>query len=114
MPSDQRLGEIENRLIAARTRLILEKPFLGALALRLPLTAAEASWCDSTHTDAKAFYYNPEYVADLPFEQVQFVLSKQALHCALSHFNRRGHRERSRWRQACNRLLRKNVTGKLS
>ena len=87
--------------VAARTRLILEKPFLGALALRLPLQAADPAWCESTHTDAITFYYNPEYIQKLPFDQVQFVLSAEALHCGLSHFNRGGHREARRWRQAC-------------
>jgi hypothetical protein len=37
------LEEIENKLSAARTRLILDKPFLGALVLRLPLQAADPS-----------------------------------------------------------------------
>jgi hypothetical protein len=32
--------EVDTKLSAARTRLILDKPFLGALALRLPLAAA--------------------------------------------------------------------------
>ena len=33
--------EVQNKLAAARTRLILDKPFLGALVLRLPLVAAD-------------------------------------------------------------------------
>ncbi|UCH40141.1 MAG: hypothetical protein JSU67_00085 [Gammaproteobacteria bacterium] len=101
MLPDSRLQEIENRLVAARTRLILDKPFLGALALRLPLIAADASWCSGTHTDARSFFYNPEYIEKLQFEQVQFVLSAEAMHCALSHFNRRGHRDPARWELAC-------------
>jgi len=34
-------------------------------------------------------------------EQTQFVLAHEALHCALSHFARRGHRVRRRWDVAC-------------
>jgi len=101
MPVDEDMAEIENRLVAARTRLILEKPFLGALALRLPLQAADAAWCAGTSTDAQTFYYNPEYIKKLQFDQVQFVLSAEALHCGLSHFNRIGHRQLQRWQQAC-------------
>ncbi len=93
--------EIENKLSAARTRLILDKPFLGALVLRLPLQAANASWCPTTGTDAKKFYYNPEYVAELRNDEAQFVLAHEALHCALSHFARRGHRIKQRWDIAC-------------
>lgn len=92
---------LETKLAAARTRLILDKPFLGALVLRLPMIAANSNWCKSTATDAKSFYYNAEYIADLSVEQVQFVLSHEALHCALSHFARRLHRDKHRWDLAC-------------
>lgn len=100
MLADDDMAEIENRLVAARTRLILDKPFLGALALRLPLKAA-AGWCAATHSDARSFYYNPEYIKNLRLDQVQFVLSAEALHCGLSHFNRIGHRQAALWQQAC-------------
>ena len=91
----------ETKLTAARTRLILDKPFLGALVLRLPMEAGHAKWCPTTATDARKFYYNPEYIDDLDSEHLQFVLAHEALHCALSHFARRGHRNRKRWDMAC-------------
>ncbi|MCW8827151.1 MAG: VWA-like domain-containing protein [Gammaproteobacteria bacterium] len=93
--------QIDTKLAAARTRLILDKPFLGALVLRLPMIAANSNWCKSVATDAKAFYYNPEYIDDLTVEHVQFVLAHEALHCALSHFARRLHRDKHRWDLAC-------------
>jgi predicted metal-dependent peptidase len=92
---------LENKLCAARTRLILDKPFLGALVLRLPLAAADPKWCQTTATDARKFYYNPEYIDALSLEQTQFVLAHEALHCALSHFARRQHRVKRRWDVAC-------------
>lgn len=92
---------IENKLCAARARLILDKPFLGALVLRLPLVAASPKWCRTTATDARAFYYNPDYIAALRPQEAQFVLAHEALHCALSHFARRGHRHKHRWDIAC-------------
>ncbi len=92
---------LETKLSAARTRLILDKPFLGALVLRLPMIAADSSWCKTTATDARSFYYNPGYIAALSVEQVQFVLAHEALHCALSHFARRQHRQKRRWDLAC-------------
>lgn len=88
------------KLAAARTRLILDKPFLGALAMRLPLVAAGA-WCRTTASDARQLYYNPGWIADLSTAQVQFVLAHEALHCALGHFARRGHRVKHRWDLAC-------------
>ena len=88
--------DVETKLSAARTRLILDRPFLGALVLRLPLVAADR-WCATTATDARALYYNPDYIQALTLDETQFVLAHEALHCALSHFARRGHRNKHRW-----------------
>ncbi len=95
------MADIETKLSAARTRLILDKPFLGALVLRLPMTRADPRWCPTTATDARAFYYNASYVEGLSLAQTQFVLAHEALHCALSHFARRRHRDKRRWDLAC-------------
>jgi len=90
----------ETKLAAARAKLILDKPFLGALVLRLPLVAAGA-WCRTTGTDARKLYYNPQWIAELSAAEVQFALAHEALHCALGHFARRGHRVQRLWDLAC-------------
>lgn len=92
---------IETKLAAARTRLILDKPFLGSLVMHLPLKPADPKWCETTATDARFFYYNPAYIGRLSLEQTQFVLAHEAMHCALSHFARRNHRQKHRWDVAC-------------
>ncbi|MEN8207089.1 MAG: VWA-like domain-containing protein [Pseudomonadota bacterium] len=93
--------EIETKLSAARTRLILDRPFLGALVLRMPMKPADPEWCATIGTDARHFYYNPGYIESLSLEQTQFALAHEALHCALSHFARREHRVKGRWDIAC-------------
>ncbi|HUT39749.1 MAG TPA: VWA-like domain-containing protein [Gammaproteobacteria bacterium] len=93
--------EIETKLSAARTRLILDRPFLGALVLRMPMKAGDPKWCKTIGTDARAFYYNPAWIDSLSLEQTQFALAHEALHCALSHFARREHRNHQRWDVAC-------------
>lgn len=95
------MPDIENKLVSARTRLILDKPFLGALVLRLPMMEGDPSWCNTTFSDGKTLYYNAEYINSLDIDQTQFALSHEALHCALSHFYRRGHRIKTRWDLAC-------------
>ena len=95
------MSSIETKLAAARTRLILDKPFLGALVLRLPMQEVDAPWCPTTATDARKFYYNSEYIEALSLDETQFTLAHEALHCALSHFARRQHRTRHRWDLAC-------------
>jgi predicted metal-dependent peptidase len=89
------------KMAAARTRLILDKPFLGALALRLPLVEAEGDWCRSTWCDGKTLYYRRAYIDSLDLDETRFALSREALHCALLHFYRRGNRNRKLWEQAC-------------
>jgi len=98
---NQDLTDVELKLSAARTKLIIDKPFLGALVLRLPMIKADPNWCVRTATDAKNFYYNEKYIKSLSNEQTQFILAHEALHCALSHFARREHRIKHRWDLAC-------------
>jgi predicted metal-dependent peptidase len=99
------------QLSAARTRLVLDRPFLGALTLRLPLVAADPAWCRTTATDARAIYYNPEYIAALPTSAVEFALAHEALHCALGHFQRRQHRVKQRWDIACDLAINPLLAG---
>jgi len=97
----EKQNDIELKLSAARTRLIIDKPFIGALVLRLPAVAASPSWCETTATDARKIFYNPAYIDALDMEEAQFALAHEALHCALSHFARRGHRNKRKWDIAC-------------
>ena len=62
------MKSIETKLAAARTRLILDKPFLGALVLRLPMQEVDALWCPTTATDARKFYYNRDYIEALSLD----------------------------------------------
>jgi predicted metal-dependent peptidase len=96
-----RTGSEQTKLGAARTRLILEHPFIGALVMHLPLVPADARWCPTVATDARALYYNPAYIAGLTLGQSQFVLAHEAMHCALGHLARCSHRSRRRWDVAC-------------
>ncbi|MBS1235330.1 MAG: hypothetical protein H6R46_125, partial [Proteobacteria bacterium] len=96
---------VELKLSAARTRLILDKPFLGALVLRLPMVEGDPAWCRTTATDARTFYYNREFIEALSLDHVQFMLAHEALHCALSHFARRLHRVKHRWDVACDHAI---------
>jgi len=65
------------------------------------MEVAESDWCPTTATDARKFYYNPEYIEALSLDATQFMLAHEALHCALSHFARRQHRVKHRWDLAC-------------
>lgn len=87
------------KLGAARTRLVLERPFLGALVLHLALVPSAR--CRTVATDGRGFHFNPGFIDTLGFAEAQFVLAHEALHCALLHFDRARHRVRRRWDRAC-------------
>lgn len=97
--ADDLQAQAAARLSAARMQLVLDHPFLGALALRLPLVPA--TWCRTTASDARRLFYNPRWIANLSKSQVAFALAHEALHCALGHFARRGHRIKRKWDLAC-------------
>ena len=61
---DAALEPLLTKLAAARTRLIMERPFLGALVMHLPLKPG-GEWCTTTGTDAQAFYFNPKFIDNL-------------------------------------------------
>jgi predicted metal-dependent peptidase len=96
---------VETKLAAARTRLILEHPFIGALLMHLPFEASSPVRCPTLATDARRLYFNPGYFAGLTLAETQFVLAHEALHCALAHFARRSHRVRKRWDVACDHAV---------
>jgi len=88
------------KLIRARTAMIIERPFFGALALRLKLE--EAPWLDhDMAVDGKTLYFNRDRVNALPMDEVKVTLIHEVIHCALGHPWRRGGREIERWNQAC-------------
>lgn len=93
------------RLVTARARLLLERPFLGSLVMYLPLKQADGSWCKTVATDARAVYYNPLYVVSRPLAELQFLLAHEALHCALGHGYRRNHRLKRPWDAACDHAV---------
>ena len=55
-PAKSALPAIMTKLAAARTRLIMERPFLGSLVMHLPLKEA-GDWCKTTATDAQVTQY---------------------------------------------------------
>jgi predicted metal-dependent peptidase len=93
------------RIAAARTRLVLDRPFLGALALHLVPVATSADRCDTLGTDGRRLWFHPAFVTDLSKAHLRFWIAHVALHCALGHFARRQHRVRARWDVACDHAV---------
>ncbi|WP_175784913.1 DUF2201 family putative metallopeptidase [Burkholderia ambifaria] len=93
---DTRLYE---RIAKQRTALVLDHPFIGALALRLKVV--EDPTCETFWTDSESLGYNPVYAAGLSDLQVRGVLAHEVWHVANGHCWRQGYREHKGWNEAC-------------
>lgn len=87
------------RVLSARTALVLDAPFFGALALRLELV--EDPSCDTAWTDGRSIGYSPAFVDSLQDPELVALLAHEVMHVAAGHPWRRGAREARRWNMAC-------------
>lgn len=87
------------RLTKARTSLLLEHPFFGALLFRLQLTPSYR--VPVMATDGVSLYWNPTKVNELGAAELVGTLAHEVLHPALQHHIRRGDRDRKLWNMAC-------------
>jgi predicted metal-dependent peptidase len=82
-------------MTAARTALILDQPFFGALSLRLTLT--EDPSCQTAWTDGRSLGYSVDYVLNLTHAQRIGLVAHEVMHCAAGHCWRRDGRDPKSW-----------------
>lgn len=87
------------KLTAARTSLILDQPFFGALALSL--TPKEDTSCDTAWVDGRSLGYNPTFVESLTHAELVGLIAHEVMHCAMGHCFRRDGRDGTNWNVAC-------------
>ena len=66
------------KLITARIGLLLRAPFFGNLATRMTLINGD-DWCPTAATDGRRFYYNSEFVNNMPLKQLEFLVGHEVL-----------------------------------
>jgi predicted metal-dependent peptidase len=82
----------------ARTILLLNHPFFGALSFRLkPVCAPRV---ETMATDGISLFYNPDFLMSLNIEELVGCLAHEVMHPALGHHTRRGGRNPERWNEA--------------
>lgn len=91
------------RLSAARTHLLLEQPFFGALAMRLKLV--ERPDVKTFGTDGTSLFYAPEFADKCTDKKLQFIIAHEVMHCAVQHPFRRGSRDFNLWNDACDHAV---------
>ncbi|MBR8278353.1 hypothetical protein KDX15_31370 [Burkholderia cenocepacia] len=94
---------MDSRISKQRTALVLDHPFIGALALRLKVR--EDPSCKTFWTDGESLGYNPDYAKDLNDLEVRGVLAHEVWDVAKGHCWRQGHRDPEGWNAACDYVV---------
>lgn len=94
---------VYNRLVKARTRMILSLPFIAASVMVLDLI--EDYSVKTAETDGNYIYYNPQFVLPLNLKQTMWLLAHEALHCVLLHHTRVGGRDFKLWNIAADYVI---------
>lgn len=97
------MSTARQKIIQARTNLVLDQPFWGALALRLKVVETER--VPMAATDGTYMFYNPQYVDRIPFDEVLGLFAEETMHNAHGHSWRRDGREPRSWNVACDLAL---------
>ncbi len=95
----QYTDKVYQKIVKARTGLILEHPFFGSIALRL--TIQEDTTCETAWSDGTTLAYNPFYINMLPLNKVKGLIGHIAMHPACRHHLRRKNRNPKQWNMAC-------------
>jgi len=89
----------QDRVSAARIRLLQQAPFYGLLANRWQLQADPKT--PDVWVDGKTLGFNPEWVNAATFDALMSVIAHSAHHVALLHHLRRSGRDEKAWNNAC-------------
>jgi predicted metal-dependent peptidase len=111
---------IEERLIAAKVRMLMHLPFFGSLASGLNVKVVDWRFDKETPmtaaTDGVNFFYNPEGIKDRTIPELVWLYAHEVSHVCWQHFMRMGDRNKTLWNiatdYAINGILRINKIGK--
>jgi len=90
--------DLMKRLSKAKTSLILEHPFIGSVALNMPMTLSDE--VPTAATNGKRVLYNPEFIEPLTDEELKFLVAHECMHPMLEHNYRRNGRDPKKWNKA--------------
>lgn len=96
------------RLAKARTSLILEHPFVGTIALNMPMELDDS--IPTAATNGKRIKFNREFISDLDDERLKFLVAHECFHPMLEHNYRRNSRDPRKWNKAGDYVINKLLT----
>ena len=99
---------LTRRLSKAKTSLILEHPFIGAIAINMPFILSEE--VPTAATNSKRVLFNPGFIDDLTDEELKFLVAHEVFHPMLEHNFRRGERNPRKWNRAADYVINELLT----
>ena len=75
--------DLMKRLSKAKTSLILEHPFIGSVALNMPMELSDS--IPTAATNGKRVLYNPDFIEPLTDEELEFLVAHECMHPMLEH-----------------------------
>lgn len=97
----QQFSNANDKLVAARVKMLFKQPFFGQVACRLKLVdVTDDGWCPTAAVDGRNFYYNSDFVMKLDMDETVFLVAHEVGHCIYEHFIRKGDRDGSLWNMA--------------
>ncbi len=107
--------DINTRISKAKTRLILEHPFIGTVAMNMVFRVSDE--CPTAMTNGKEVVLNPDFCATLSDDELLFLVAHECFHPMLEHCVRRGDKDPMKWNVATdyviNQLLADEQIGKM-
>lgn len=97
-----------DKIVRARTNLLVSNGFFGFLTMMLKLVEATEVLGQPVNTmavDGVSLYYNPKFVHKLDERECEGVAAHEVMHCALQHFSRRGNRDPFIWNIAGDHVI---------
>lgn len=85
-----------DKIVRARTNLLVSNGFFGFLAMHLKLVEATEVYGQKVNTmavDGVSMFYNPAFVHKLDERECEGVIAHEVMHCCFKHFTRRGNRD---------------------
>ena len=97
--------DLMKRLSKAKTKLILNHPFVGTIAMNMQFILTDA--VPTAATNGKHVLFNPDFITTLDDEEMVFLVAHECMHPMLEHNYRRGERTHLRWNHAADYVINK-------
>ena len=106
-PDSVVLRKLTERLFAARMRVLADSCFFGMLLLQLRFAADTE--IETAATDGIRLYFNPDFVAGLSDDALDFLLYHEVMHLALRHAVRGRSADAGRFDEAADIVVNSNI-----